>query len=157
MRTRTTALLQVHVLTGPSHLGNWQTKLNWSKRLPVYLFLFWGGPKCRYRSQQFTYCCDCWLPWKSCLSGCCLDTDLHKPCLGSDLTTCGRIPWKASAIVIVLREKEKIANLLELQISLSCRYLISHWSKYLLTHPALMHPPSISEIRFTTIQKHKQY
>jgi hypothetical protein len=23
-------------------------------------------------------CCDCWLPWKSCLSGCCLDTDLRK-------------------------------------------------------------------------------
>jgi hypothetical protein len=26
-------------------------------------------------------CCDCWLPWKSCLSGCCLDTDLRKRCL----------------------------------------------------------------------------
>jgi hypothetical protein len=26
-------------------------------------------------------CCVCWLPWKSCLSGCCLDTDLHKRCL----------------------------------------------------------------------------
>jgi hypothetical protein len=23
-------------------------------------------------------CCDCLLPWKSCLSGCCLDTDLRK-------------------------------------------------------------------------------
>jgi hypothetical protein len=32
---------------------------------------------------------------KSCLSGCCLDTDLRKRYLGSDLITCGRIPLKA--------------------------------------------------------------
>jgi hypothetical protein len=29
----------------------------------------------------------------SCLSGCCLDTDLRKRYLGSDLVTCGRMPW----------------------------------------------------------------
>jgi hypothetical protein len=60
----------------------------------------WGGPKCRHRSQQCMYCCDCWLLWKSCLSGCCLDTDLRKCYLGSDLVTCGRIPWKAPTGVL---------------------------------------------------------
>jgi hypothetical protein len=41
------------------------------------------------------YCCDCLLPWKFCLSGCCLNTDLRNRYLGSDLVTCGRFPWKA--------------------------------------------------------------
>jgi hypothetical protein len=54
----------------------------------------WAGPKCRHPSQ-FMYCCDSWLPWKFCLSGCCLDTDLHNLYLGSDLIICGRFPWKA--------------------------------------------------------------
>jgi hypothetical protein len=55
----------------------------------------WGRPKCRHRSQQFMPCCDCSSPWKSCLLGCCLDTDLRKHYLGSYLVTCGRIPWRA--------------------------------------------------------------
>jgi hypothetical protein len=33
------------------------------------------------------------------LSGCCLDTDLRKRYLGSDLVTCGSIPWKAPTLV----------------------------------------------------------
>jgi hypothetical protein len=55
--------------------------------------------KCRHLSQQFMYCCDYWLPWKFCLSGCCLDTNLRKRYLGSDLVTCGRFLWKVPTSV----------------------------------------------------------
>jgi hypothetical protein len=34
------------------------------------------------------------LPWKFCLSGCCLGTDFSNRYFGSDMVTCGRIPWK---------------------------------------------------------------
>jgi hypothetical protein len=43
----------------------------------ISMLMSWGGPKSRHLSQQFMYCCDCWLPWKFCLSGYCLDTDLR--------------------------------------------------------------------------------
>jgi hypothetical protein len=71
----------------------------------------WGGPKCRHRSQQFMYCCDSWLPWKFCLSGCCLDTDLGKlwevPMEGShkliriwtrDLPVCSIVPQRSTLL-----------------------------------------------------------
>jgi hypothetical protein len=45
------------------------------------------------------FCCDCWLPWKLCLLGYCLDTELRKRYPGSDLVTCGSIPWKAPTIL----------------------------------------------------------
>jgi hypothetical protein len=48
-------------------------------------------------SQTRSPSCDCWLPWKFCLSGCCLDTDLCNRYLGSDLVT-WEIPMERSHI-----------------------------------------------------------
>jgi hypothetical protein len=90
-RATRTALLEVYVLTGASHLSNRLTEASFR----ISVLMSCGGPKCRHYSQQYMNCCDCWLPRKSCLSGCCLDTDLCNCYLGSDLVTCGRIPWKA--------------------------------------------------------------
>jgi hypothetical protein len=84
-------------------------------------FMSCGGPKCRHCSQQFMHCCGCSSPWKSCLSGCCLDTDFRKRYLGSDLVTCGTFPWKALTIL-------NINTYLSLVSLDSYCNLPSHWS-----------------------------
>jgi hypothetical protein len=85
--------------TARTQRANWSESSSWLrsskllKRLPrIILLMSWSGPKCRHCSQQFMYCCDCLLPWKFCLSGCCLDTDLPNRYLGSDMVTRGRFP-----------------------------------------------------------------
>jgi hypothetical protein len=65
-------LLELYVLTGPRHLHYW---LNWTE-LRRLLNCLEADPS--ENTARNNTCCDCWLPWKSYLSGCCLDTDLRK-------------------------------------------------------------------------------
>jgi hypothetical protein len=113
-----TALLELNLLTGRSHLANFFFDIqvyfaicrdtfsrivlgynglgrgtNWS----VFPYIFVDvlrRTQCRHRSQQLIFCCGCLLPWKFCLSGCWLDTDLRNRYLGGDLVTCEKFPWK---------------------------------------------------------------
>jgi hypothetical protein len=65
--------------------------------LPICGVVFIGRPLCRCLGADPSVGTD---RNNSYLSGCCLDTDLPKRYLGSDLVTCGRIPWKAPTLLM---------------------------------------------------------
>jgi hypothetical protein len=72
-------------------------------------------------------CCNCWLPWKFCLSGCCLDTVLLKRYFGSDLVTCGRISWKVPTSVLQHCSKTwTFRRMAEIKVRLSLCFLKYH-------------------------------
>jgi hypothetical protein len=74
-------------------------------------------------------CCDCWLPWKSCLSECCLDTNLLKRYLVTDSYHVGgfhaRLPHRNRQIFIYLLHFTVYSRYLKRVISKrdGCEYL----------------------------------
>jgi hypothetical protein len=67
-------LLEMYVLAGPRHLAGWLTDWTELRRLLNCL----EADISENTAVVNNACCDCWLPWKSWLSGCYLDTNLRK-------------------------------------------------------------------------------